>query len=165
MGKFKTDGGQLYYKALFYEETLADKTTVVYTLKRHDHLGYPSLYRLYMEMDDPTEYNFAVAYLDGWHHWEMLTECNWFKPHLHRWRRELEVRTKARSLLSIRETAASEGKEAYQANKFLLSTGWKDKSSRGAGRPSKDEINKVAKTMAQDARDLEDEFQRIQGTA
>jgi hypothetical protein len=162
--KFRIHTGQRKLRGLFYETTLSDKTGVVYTLKDRPHEGYPSLYQLYMEYDDPTEYTFAVNCLDSWDHWEMLTACSWFKKYLHRWRRELEVRAKARALNAIKAVAQSESKEAYQANKFLVSGGWKESNKRkGAGRPSKEEVQDAAKAMAAEARDLEDDLTRVLG--
>lgn len=162
MSKFKNDSGAFLLGALFYEQTLPDKSQVVYTLKDRDHLGYPSLYRLYMEADDPTEYNFAITHLDGWAHWERLIECTWFQPFVERWRRELEVRFRARSLMNIRSVANSEGKEAYQANKFLVSGGWKEGGpKRRAGQPSKEEIKSEATRLAQISQTLDDDLERI----
>lgn len=162
---FRNAYGQRYLRTLFYETTLADKTGVVYTLKDRDHEGYPSLYRLYMESDDPTEYSFAISNLDGWDHWETLCECTWFKPYITRWRRELEIRAKARALLAIKALAADPtSKEHYQASKFLINSGWREKATgRGAGRPSKDEVQKVARQLAEDSRNLEEDFQRVTG--
>lgn len=162
---FRVETGQLLFRGLFYETTLADKSSVVYTLKRHDHVGYPSLYRLYMEMDDLTEYNFAISYTDGWDHWEQLCECTWFKPFIAKWRREIEIKRKAHSLLQIIAVADNpDSKESYQAQKFLISGGWKDKNDRkGAGRPSKEEVSSAARKIAQDAHDLNDDLARVQG--
>jgi hypothetical protein len=163
--EFRIHTGQRKLKALFFETTLSDKTGVVYTLKDRDHEGFPSLYRLYMETDDPTEYTFAVQNLDGWDHWEMLCECTWFKPYISRWRRELEIRAKARALNKIKALADNpDAKESYQANKLLLAGGWKeDNRRRGAGRPSKEEISSAAKQIAQDANSLNDDLLRVQG--
>lgn len=165
MNQFKNDIGAYLLGSLFYEQTMADKAQVVYTLKDRDHLGYPSLYRLYMETDDPTEYNFAIQYLDGWAHWERLTECSWFKPYINRWRRELEVRFRARALLNIRTVANnSDSKESYQANKFLVGQGWKEGGpKRRAGQPSKDEIKSEAVRLAQVSQSLDEDFERITG--
>lgn len=164
--QFRIHTGQRLLLGLFYEKTGADKSTVVYTLKDRDHEGFISLYRLYMEMDDVTEYHFAVSCLDSWDHWETLCRCSWFKPYVKRWRHELEVRTKARALMAIKIAAKDpDAKESYQANKFLISGGWKDKSQgRGAGRPSKEDIQKEAHRLAEDSRSIEEDFQRIQGT-
>lgn len=162
--KYRASTGQRLLKGLFFEET-ADKASAVYTLKNWDHLGYPSMYRLFLEADDPTEYTFATAYLDGWDHWEILCACTWFKPYVSKWRRELEVRAKARALLAIKDLAANKtAKESYQANKFLINGGWKEKTSgRGAGRPSKEEVQKEAQRLAQDSKTIDDDFNRITG--
>ena len=148
--KFRSSIGSRYLKGLFYEEgSPLNKDSFLYTLKDKDTKGYPSLYRLYMEKEDLTEWEFANEYLDGFEHWEMLCACNWFKPYVERWRRELELKLRARALSAIRDEATSESKNSYYANKFLLEGGWKEKSStsndRGRGRPKKlhDEQDKI----------------------
>jgi hypothetical protein len=119
-----------FTRHLFFEETLADKTHVVYTLKDVDHQGYPSLYRLYMETDDPTEYLFATTHLDGWEHWQMLCECAWFKPYIARWRQELDLRTRAKYLKGVKLAAANGGKDSLAAMKYLIERGWEDKKTK-----------------------------------
>lgn len=165
MSKFKNSIGAYLLNAIFYEQTLSDKSQVVYTLKDRDHCGYPSLYLKYMQADDPTEYTFAVANLDGWDHWERLTECGWFQPYLARWRRELEVRFRARALLRIREVAQDpKAKESYSANKFLVGQGWKEGGpKRRAGQPSKEEIKSEAHRLASISQSLDEDFERITG--
>ena len=162
--KFRIHTGQRKLRGLFFETTGADKTGVVYTLKDRAHEGYPSLYEAYMAADDPTEYTFAVSCLDSWDHWEMLCACSWFKKYISRWRRELEVRAKARALKRIQDTASSDSKEAYQANKFLVSGGWKESNKRkGAGRPSKEEVQDAARAMAEERTALDDDLARVTG--
>jgi len=143
--KYRNSTNSRLLNALFYE-TARDKKAVLYTLKDGDHKSYPSLYRLYMEMDDLTEYDFATTYFDGWEHWQMLCKCPWFIPYIARWREEMELRTKAKALKAIKQEAESDSKNAYSANKVLLEGGWKKdvekKVGSGRGRPSKDEINK-----------------------
>lgn len=161
---FTSSTGYQYTLGLFYETTLADKSTVVYTLKDRDHLGYPSLYRLYMECDDPTEYTFATTHLDNWKHWETLCGCSWFKEYVTRWRKELELRTKAAALARIKVLAASKGKEAFQADKFLVAGSWKDKpASRRAGAPTKEEVRQEANRIATTEKDFSDDLLRIKG--
>lgn len=161
--KFKNKTGQFYLKALFYETTLADKSSVVYSLKETDHMGYPSLYRLYMEEDDPTEYRFATKYLDGWSHWEALVECNWFKPHIEAWRREAEVRLKSRSLSRIMSEAKTGGRDAFVSNKYLLEKGWEKEPPSKRGRPTKAEVKEAAYELTRNNSRLEEDFFRISG--
>lgn len=161
--KFKNASGAYLTLNLFYETSL-DKSQVVYTLKDRDHAGYPSLYRAYMDANDPTEYSFAVAYLDGWAHWERICRASWFKEYVVAWRRELELRTRSAALLRIREVAGSEGKEAFQANKYLLNGQWKERDAkRRVGAPSKAEIKDAAHQIATTERTLSDDLERIKG--
>jgi len=152
-------------KQLFFETTLSDKSTCLFTLKPVDHEGLPSLYRLYMETDDPTEYLFATRYLDGWDHWETLCECTWFKPYISKWRRELEIKHRALALKNIKSLANNpNSKEYHQANKFLVSSGWQEPTEKNRrGRPSKEEVAQAAKEMADERRSLDEDFERIQG--
>jgi hypothetical protein len=75
--RLKDKMGRPMTQALFLEigyET--DKA--VYTLKDDDHthngVVYPSLKRLYLEMEDVVEYDFANTYLLGWSHWKRMNE-------------------------------------------------------------------------------------------
>jgi hypothetical protein len=159
---FKPTSGRRYLKGLFYETTLADKATVVYTLKDHDHEGYPSLYRLYLQEKDPTEYRFASKYLDGYSHWEELCGCSWFRSYLERWRRELELYIKSQALVNIFEEADHpEGKNFFNANKYLLERGWIEKEKNTRGRPSKQDIKEAASAIAQERDRVEDDYERI----
>lgn len=152
-----------YLKGLFFEQTGADKSTVVYTLKDSDHEGYPSLYRFYMEVNDPTEWKFAQEYLDGWEHWEMLTSCTWFKPYIARWRKELELRMKSEALARIMRESKTTSKESFSANRYLLEKGWEPKEgpSHRRGRPSKDDIAKAATELASADKRLSDDLERL----
>jgi hypothetical protein len=162
MSKFKNDIGMFLLQGLFFEVS-PNKDQVVYTLKDRDHNGYPSLYRLYMECNDPTEYTFATKHLDGWAHWERLSQCTWFQPYIDRWRRELELRFKALALQRIHKAAQAGGKESFQADKFLVNGGWKDPSAKKRGAPTKAEVKSEAHRIALEQSTLEDDFERITG--
>lgn len=157
--------GYRYTKALFFEKTLADKSTCVYTLKDDDHTvdgkTYKSLYKLYMDTNDPTEWRFATTYLDGWEHWEILCECSWFKPYIERWRRELELRMKSEALARIMREGKTNSKESFQANKYLLEKGWEPKTTQKRGRPSKEEIAQEARTILESTSRIEEDFERL----
>lgn len=127
-------------KSLFFEQSDSDKTFVLYTLKDKDHEGFPSLYRLYMETADLTEYEFAVKHLGGWDHWTTLCNLTWFKPIVNKWREELFLRAQSAALRKVQESAA---KGNLVANRYLLERGWEPKKS--TGRPSKEAIKSEAK--------------------
>lgn len=161
--EFRALNNKRLLKGLFFETTLADKTGVMYTLKDEDHLGYPSLGRLYLDMEDPTEYNFAIAYLESWTHWEQLLACNWFRPFIERWRRELDVKLKSKALAEIKTEARNGGKNSFTANRYLLERGWELKEPGAAkrGRPSKEEIAKATDELLREKSLLEEDFNRV----
>lgn len=157
---FRNDNNVFLLKALFYEFA-GDKQTCIYTLKDDDYEGYPSLYRLYMETADPTEYAFATKYLDGWEHWKLLSNATFFQPFVSRWREELELKYKSEALAKIISTSSSTSREALQASKYLLEKGWEKSGQTSRGRPSKDEIRREANRIAEDQSRLEEDYKRL----
>ncbi len=158
--QFTNSVGKFYTKALFYEQTLADKASVVYTLKDVDHKGFDSLKRLYMDMDDLTEYDFAIQHLANWEHWKLLCECTWFKPIVSLWREELHLRHAASALRQVKRIAATNENGSMAANKYLLEKGWQ-KNLDPVGRPSKEAIKKKAKEMVLTEQEIEEDHSRI----
>jgi hypothetical protein len=125
-------------------------------------MGFPSLYRLYIETADPTEYKFACLYLDGWSHWEELSEAEWFKPYVSAWRRELEVKLRARALAAIIAVAEEPANSnSYHANKYLLDGSWKPAGASKRGRPSNEEVKAEIRSQAASLREIEEDSKRI----
>lgn len=129
--------------------------TAVYTLKDEDFYyeknghTYPSLKRLYLEMEDIVEYDFACTHLLGWQHWKRLNENKLFSAKFEEWREELELSLRSQAVRSIIESTAAEG--SFQSAKWLADRGW---SKRDPGRPSKSEKMKEDKINKR----LDDEF-------
>jgi hypothetical protein len=164
--KFRNSSNGRYLKGLFYEMTTADKSSVSYTLKDWDHtvdgIVYPSLYKLYIEQEDLTEYEFANTHLDGWEHWEMLTSTSWFRPYADRWRKELSLKLRARALNRMKAEAASSSKNAFLANKYLVEKGFVDSAEKHSrGRPTKDQVKAAAHELALTDKRLEEDFERL----
>lgn len=130
--------GRPLTQSLFLELGYGD--AAVYTLKEVDHIHngtlYPSLKRLYLLTNDPTEYKFATTYLLGWKHWMRLCENKALKNHIEDWRFELEIKIRSEG---IKEVMASASGGSWQAAKWLADKGW---DVRGAGRPSNEEKEK-----------------------
>lgn len=165
---FKNTMGSLYTRGLFLEKsyTKNDKSSVQYTLRDEDHPdGYKSLYRLYMELADPTEYEFANTYLDSYDHWVAISTATWFEEELIRWRRDLEQKLKSRAMKTVQNIADSDGhKNQFEAIKILLNAGWKDKPvGKGAGRPTKEAIKAEIKTQAKEDQLVKEELDRVRG--
>lgn len=153
---FKNSSGVYLIRELFYEGTGVDKSSVLYTLKEEDHQGYPSLRRLYLLEDDPTEYMVAEKYFGGWPHWKKLSSSTWFIPYLTPIREELEVRHRAQYLKSLR-TDALQGDKV--SSKYLLDRFERDVQSKG--RPSKLKIKEEADRLFKESSDIKDDFARL----
>ncbi len=158
---YKNASGAYYLKGLFYEVALEDdRKYVLYTLKNEDHKGFPSIHRLYIEEDDPTEYTFALKYFDSWKHWKMVRSAPWFKPVYAEMKEELDVSIRARALNKIREAANSSEKDKVQANRYLLEKGWKEDLDN-RGRPNKQKIKEEADKLFKDNEFINDDYGRI----
>lgn len=157
--KFKNSNGVRFLKELFFETAL-NKDNVIYTLKDVEHRGYPSLYQAYMEVNDPTEYSFAMQYLDGWTHWKDLTQCSFFKEYVSRWREELELRAKSQALAGIMKDSQGTTKDAYAARRYIVEKGW-DKNVQTKGRPSKAAVQAEAQRIAENDKRVSEDFERL----
>lgn len=161
--KFRNSNGVRLLRGLFWELTEGDKSSCLYTTKDNDYLGYISLKRVYLEMADPTEYRFANEYLENYEHWEMLTNCSFFKPYVDQWRKELELKLKSEALLRVMEDARDENsKTKFTANKFILEKGWEPNTGTKRGRPTKNEIKQAAMEQLSERDRLNEDFERLQ---
>ena len=156
---FRTANNKYRLSALFLERPGSDGLAL-YSLKNKDVGDIPSLYRLYMEAEDPLEFTFANTYFEGWEHWSLLCSSDWFKPYIAAWRRELELKIKSEALARLRKDAAGGSKSSAMSNRYLLDGGWKDKPAKG--RPSKAEVKRAADEQAEALKQLEDDLTRIQ---
>lgn len=142
--------------------------TAIYTLKdtdqvRHDK-SFPSLYRLYLEAADLTEYSFANTHLENWEHWTLLCDTLWFQPYITRWRTELELKLKSEALMALIEESKDGGKNSYNALRFIIEKGWIDKSTEPSrrGRPSKADIARAAAEEVFSSRQVDEDFKRLE---
>lgn len=162
MSKFKNINGVLFTKELFWE-LANNRDNAIYTLKDEDHAWqgrvFPSLYRLYMEVGDITEYSFAVQHLYSWEHWKALSSAPFFQPFINKWREELEVRQRSEALANIMKASKGTTRDAFVASKYIAE-GW-DKPKAGRGRPTKDQVLSAAKTIAEDEKRTEKDYLRI----
>lgn len=162
-------------RSLFFEtnRNFDTREGVRFTLKKRDHsvevngetVVYPSLYRLFLEEDDITEYNFAIKYFGSWDYWDEICNSTWFKPHIANWRRELEARTRARALINIKEMALDpDHKQSFQASKFMLDGDWtlhKNSKRPPRGRPSKQEIENITEEIINEEKTIRKDLERL----
>ena len=125
--------GRPLTQALFLE-TDYDTSYAVYTTKDEDHeykgVVYPSLKRLYLEMEDVIEYDFARTYLLGWRHWQRICRNKALLSMVEDWRTELELQIRSQAFKDVLDACSTE--KSLQASKYLLERGW---VKRGPGRP------------------------------
>jgi hypothetical protein len=105
--------------------------------KEYEGKIYTSLKKQFLSCEDPTEYEFATKYLLGWRHWLRMNENKQLKEEFDVWREEFEIKLRSEAIRSIVDMTA-EGSN-FQAAKWLADRGW---DKRGAGRPSKAEIER-----------------------
>ncbi len=166
--KFKNSSGTHLLKPLFYELDEAGRPNALYTLKDYDSSFegklYPSLRRLFVECEDPTEYSFATVYLDGWSHWKKLSTSAFFQSYVSEWREELEVRLRAKGIAGIKLAAVSNGKDALTAQKFLANGQWKTQEEKSTvGRPTKEKITQEAEKMFKAKTEFDEDHERLFG--
>lgn len=151
-----TKGGYLT-QMLFYETT-SDYNRAMYTLTDTDKVRngrvYPSLRRLYLEMSDPTEYQFANKYLWGWEHWQKIVANVVLYDYIRLWRDELEVKLRAQGVRSMIDLAE---KGNFNAAKWVSDGHWTTKR----GRPSKEEIERERKIVARVEREVDSDSDRV----
>lgn len=155
-------------KGLFYEMSLPEDRESMgtsWTLKEDDHHAdgkiYKSMKKLYIQMEDVTEYEFAQATLGSYKHWERLLESPLVRPHIEQWRKELNLKLKARAMKSIIKAATEDEKLSFQAMKYLADNDYLEKKGNKRGRPSKDELKAELRKEVSANKTLQDDAARI----
>jgi hypothetical protein len=168
--KYKDKGGRYRTLSLF-KETIQPMTkrqgyTPCFTLTPEDKDELPSLHRLFVEAEDPTEYKFALEVLGSWTQWQMLKECTWFKPYYETWRRELDTRLRSKGVGILKDIASSDKPSSAQAAKWLAEGGWvtDKKVAAKKGRPSKEDVDNELRRMAEAQSELNDDALRVGAT-
>lgn len=141
---FLDSSGRPLTQSLFLE--IGYRPEAIYTLKDY-HFEYegrylPSAKLLYLEMNDPTEYEFAERYFLNWNHWQRIAANNVIKRYVDEWRAELEIKLRSRA---VRLTVAHAESGNHAAAKWLAEKGW---DKRDAGRPTKAEVARERAVMA-----------------
>jgi hypothetical protein len=157
----KDNVGRYRTQSLFREFYVHTSTGLapIWTLKDEDPQGeLPSLKRIYLDYEDPTEYSFAMATFGNWQHWLKIKNSKAIQLYIEDWPIELEVRLKSKGILGV--AAELTGKNAFSAAKFLANKGWQDTASK-RGRPSKEEIAKETKIAAKLQEEVSDDMARI----
>lgn len=149
--------GRSLTQSLFLE--LGYRPEAIYTLKDDDY-EYEGRYlysikRLYLEIGDPTEYAFANTCFTGWTQWQRIVANKQMTKVVEQWRFELEVKLRSEG---VRQAKTQAKKGSWQATKWLSERGW---DARGAGRPSKEDVDHERKVQAAISNEFEDDATRL----
>lgn len=122
--------------------------------------GYISGRQTFVDIGDPTGYEWAIKYLGSWSHWLRLINTKWFKEALEVWQSELKVKTTAQALATIQKIAEEEGKSQFAASRYIANREW-EKPTTGRGRPSKEEIDGELKRAIRHVEAEQEDLERI----
>lgn len=158
--KMKADNGVPLTQGLFLE--IGYPASAIYTTKDADYEYngrlLPSIKRLYIEMEDIGEYEFATTHFLGWEHWQRLCNNKQVRVFIDQWRYELELKLRSRAIRLIKDKAMLEG--GITAAKWLADKGW-DKHT--AGRPSKEAVARETKLQSEILGQYQEDVSRIYG--
>jgi len=156
--KFIDVMGRPLTQALFLE-TGDYSDFALYTLKDvdHEYKGkiYPSIKKLYLEIEDPTEYRFVDKCFLNWKHWVRICENVKIAAHINEWRMELEIKLRSDA---VKQAITHAKNGTFQAAKWLADKGW---TNPGAGRPSKEDVAKERKIQATILEDVQNDTVRL----
>lgn len=159
--KLKASNGVPLTQGLFLEIGYTD--FAVFTLKDDDcvykGVMYPSLKKLYLEMEDVGEYTFATTYLLGWQHWQRMCNNKQIVKHIDEWRYELELKLRSKAIKAVLDKTKTE--QGINAAKWIAEKGW-DKGR--VGRPSKQEEEREKRIQSELDVDWSEDFKRIAGS-
>lgn len=152
--------GRPLTQGLFYE-TRTEGYAPIFTLKDFDYqvgdTSYISLKRLYLEVADPTEYEFAIQVFGSWKHWQALCNSNMLMEYISQWREELEVKLASQAIKAIINTATNEGSKGTVAAKYLAERGWEQTSRKSKKTPKAKEETVDSRIHAA----VKDDLQRL----
>lgn len=139
-----------------------DKRPPIYTM-REEATELPSAYLIYMYSD--SEYEAAKKLVGSWQHWEKLLKCKPFVngmddrgqwAGLQAWRDEKEVQDRVRAYNQLKINAAQ---GHVQAQKMIFDG--KTVTTNKRGRPSKEEVQRIAQEQAKLLGETKSDLKRI----
>jgi len=163
---FRSENNKYFTKQLFYEtwQNLAiDSRQIepVFTLYQ-DREGLINFGKKYVELADPTGVKITDQLLNGdYTHWTVMNNCKWFIAAKELWDKELDARLKAEAMDNLKEIM-KEGMPAQRlaASKYIANQEYR-KTQSNRGRPSKQEVEKETKKMAEEERTILEDYNRI----
>tara|TARA_R110000787_G_scaffold169085_3_gene281808 strand:- start:1492 stop:2031 length:540 start_codon:yes stop_codon:yes gene_type:complete len=144
----------------FYLHNRENGVEPIWCLKDEDPQGVlPSLKKLYMEIADPTEYQFAIEAFGNWQHWLKIKTARAINKIVEDWPIELEVKLRSDGIRVVAEEALN-GRSKFNAAKFLAKGEWKDGATK-RGRPSKEEVTRELKIASKLEEEIGEDATRL----
>ncbi len=161
-GKLKDSMGKIRTVSLFLEPAYNDTDEAVFTLKDQDYTYkdkfYYSLKQIYLEIADPTEYQFAISVFNSWDQWKRMVGNKTLEPYISAWREELEIKLRSMGINNIIEVSKTSDVKALQAMKWVAEGSWKVAKR---GRISKEDKASEVRKEAGILRSITEDLQRI----
>jgi hypothetical protein len=162
MRRLTTDNNIAYTNALFKELDFQGLGLAIFTTGSEDLIEdgktYKSLRKIYLELEDPTEYEVS-KHFDSWAHWKKVRESSKIKPLVNEWREELEVKLRSKGVKGVYSKALDGD---YQASKWLAEKGWVPVGAKKRGAPSKEEVVAEARKEARVIGIVDSHYERMQ---
>ena len=148
----KTPQGNFVTQSLFYEYNQQEnKDSAGFTIKDEDITRFGKKYlsarKLYLELGDVTEDDFADKYLLGRKHWERLLQNVVIRRHINEWREALERKIRRDAMKSIIKQAE---KGNYGAARFLAMGDWKPKQNMN-GKKAREKEDAIRQELLDEA--------------
>lgn len=177
--KYTNVYGNYHINRLFIELSANRPEDAIYSLSAQDHPSgkYTNLHKAYLQMEDPTEWEFAQKYFANWEHWQLCLKNEKILEYVTRWREELQLMLQSRALKEIVQVSMEGGNRSFEANKFLVQGGWIKKDGKGVnttlpasdpngkpkrGRPSTESVRqKALAEFIEGAERIDDDFSRL----
>jgi len=164
----RTPGGHYRTESLFLEVWKPIATArPIFSLLREDREDPKtpgrtiwSFQKRYIELGDITGYKAAAELLGSWKHWQKLKKLGWMAPHVEQWNDEIVASLNVKGLDSIVKAA---DKGDLKAAEYLMNYTAQGLTKPVRGRPSKAEIAKAARQIAESDNDLAEDEARILG--
>lgn len=167
---FKASNGKYYTRQLFWEEYIG--------LMQEQRVGQPifSLYKdkpnminfgkAYVESRDPTGYAVSQSLLEGdYTLWTVLMGCRWFVAAKEVWDRELDAAIASEAIQEIRDVMKTGmPSQRLAAAKYLANKEYRKDRTQAKGRPKREDIDRAAKDMAVNERELAEDLKRIKAS-
>ena len=154
------DSRKRYRTLSLFREFYLSEVEPLWSLQDEDPQNtLPSLKKLYMNIGDPTEYEFALQAFGSWKHWLKIKNSKAITAFIEDWPIELEVKLRSEGIKGVIKEAES-GKAKFNAAKFLANADWKSTTSK-RGRPSKEEVERERKIAAKLDSEFSQDAERI----